>query len=165
MGVYALIGRPNPDDPPEVYVGEGDLISDRLISHYKNEDFWTTVVFFISKDENLNKAHVQYLEARLVAFAREAKRCFLRNKTLPQAPSLSELDTAEMDGFLEQMLIIFSVLGVDVFEKPAEIADAMEMLYLEAKGFKARGYESDSGFVVKAGSKSPGLRFRLFPTA
>jgi hypothetical protein len=30
------------------------------------EDFWTHAVVFTSKDQNLNKAHVKYLEAALV---------------------------------------------------------------------------------------------------
>jgi hypothetical protein len=164
VGVYILVGVPNPDEPQQIYVGEGDLIAHRLINHHKNKDFWSTVVFFISKDDNLNKAHVQYLEASLVARAKEAKRCVLKNENVPQAPSLSEIDTAEMGGFLEQMLSTLSVLKIEVFEKPEEISDTAELLYLEAKGLKASGYESDAGFVVKAGSESPLLEVPTVPS-
>jgi hypothetical protein len=74
-GVYLLVGDGATDDMPRVYVGEGDPVGDRLAQHEKNKDFWSRVVFFTSKDEKLNKAHVQYLESRLTSLAREAKRC------------------------------------------------------------------------------------------
>src|SRR5690348_12402125 len=54
-GVYVLIGQTSPDDPPTVYVGEGDPVGDRLAQHQKAKDFWTTVVFFTSKDNNLKR--------------------------------------------------------------------------------------------------------------
>lgn len=98
-GVYILTGQPDPDGLPTVYIGEGDPVADRLISHYKLKDSWSTAVFFIDngKDDHLNKAHVQYLEARLASLAREAKRCVLDNANMPQLPALSEMDTAEAD--------------------------------------------------------------------
>src|SRR5262245_58676703 len=49
-GVYVLIGQTGSDDPPTVYFGEGDPVGDRLTQHQKTKDFWTTTVFFTSKD-------------------------------------------------------------------------------------------------------------------
>ena len=74
------------------YIGEADPVIDRLLYHYKDKDWWTTVVFFVSKDRQLNKAHVQYLEAKLVQLARSANRCRLENANQPAEPSLSEMD-------------------------------------------------------------------------
>jgi hypothetical protein len=115
----------------------------------------STAVFFISKDENLNKAHVQYLESRLIATAKEAKRCILDNGNVPQAPSLSEMDVADMEVFLDEMLLVFGVLGIGVFQKPLAATSSTLLLYLTAKGLKAVGYEVDDGFVAQAGSQSP----------
>ena len=154
-GVYVLVGEAGTEALPTIYVGEGDPVADRLTSHYKQKDFWSTAVFFISKDENLNKAHVQYLESRLIATAKEAKRCILDNGNVPQAPSLSEMDVADMEVFLDQMLLVFGVLGIGVFQKPSAATSSTELLYLNAKGLKAVGYEVDDGFVVQAGSQSP----------
>ena len=50
-------------DLPTVYIGEGDPVRPRLESHSANKDFWTWLVFFVSKDDSINKAHVKYLEA------------------------------------------------------------------------------------------------------
>ena len=111
-GVYVLIGQTSPDDPPTVYIGEGDPVGDRLTQHQKTKDFWTAAVFFTSKDDNLNTAHVQYLEAKLIARALETKRCKLDNGNAPSLPSLSEADIADMEEFLAQMLLIYPVVGI-----------------------------------------------------
>lgn len=155
-GVYILTGQPDPDGLPTVYVGEGDPVADRLISHYKLKDFWSTAVFFINngKDDHLNKAHVQYLEARLVNLAKEAKRCVMDNANVPQRPALSEMDIADMDVFLQQMLLICGVLGISVFQKAAGVVQLGRLLYIHAGDglAEAAGYEVDDGFVVQAGS-------------
>ena len=94
-GVYVLVGPGIDSDLQQIYVGEGDPVLDRLESHALKKDFWTSLFVFTSKDTNLNKAHVQYLEARLLELAREARRCTLDNKNEPQPPSLSEADQAD----------------------------------------------------------------------
>src|SRR5579863_1542509 len=64
----------------------------------------------------------QYLEARLVSLAKDAKRCVLENANVPQLPALSEMDTADMEVFLEQMLLICGVLGINFFQKPTGLS-------------------------------------------
>jgi hypothetical protein len=65
-GVYFLVGPPGiAVDSPTLYIGECDPLRPRLEQHYAKKDFCTHVIAFTSKDENLNKAHVQYLESRL----------------------------------------------------------------------------------------------------
>lgn len=153
-GVYVLVGPSTEGVLPRVYVGEGDPIGPRLDSHASKKDFWTSLAAFTSKDENLNKAHVQYLEARLVALADEARRCELDNGNRPAPPSLSEADAAEVEGFLAEVLLCLPVLGIGVFEKPRARATTEGLLYLRARGIEARGYETPQGFVVLAGSQA-----------
>jgi hypothetical protein len=121
------------------------------------KDFWSSAVFFVNngKDGHLNKAHVQYREACLANLAKEAKRCVLDNGNMPQLPALSEMDKAEMDEFLEHVLLICGVLGINVFQKPAAVAPSTRLLSIRAKGLTATGYEVDDRFVVQAGSQSP----------
>ncbi len=151
-GVYVLVGPPDDAGLPQIYIGEGDPVLNRLTSHGTKKDFWTAAIVFISKDENLNKAHVQYLEARLVQLARDARRCILDNGNVPQRPSLSEAEVDEVEGFLEEMRRCFPLIGVTAFEKPAEPAPSSTILKIEAKGIVASGYESANGFTVKKGS-------------
>jgi hypothetical protein len=77
-----------PTHLPTVSIGEGDPALPRLEDHFAQKDFWTSLILFTSKDENLNKAHAQHLESRLTALAREAKRCLLDNVNTPQLPSI-----------------------------------------------------------------------------
>ncbi len=153
-GIYVLVGPREGGELPTVYIGEGDVVRRRLEKHYGKKDFWTRAVVFVSKDGYLNKAHVSFLESRLLARAQQAKRCKLDNATGSQPPSLSEADQADAEGFLADMLSIFPVLGVNVFDMPrkAKPHDASR-LTLRAKGVVARGYESEEGFVVLEGSE------------
>lgn len=151
-GVYVLIGPPEDSGLLRVYVGEGDPIKPRLEQHATKKDFWRTCIAFTSKDENLNKAHVQYLESRLVLLAARAKRCVLENGNAPALPSLSEADAADAEGFLEEMLLCYPVLGVNVFAAAVPVSKSTTWLTLTAKGVKAEGAESHDGFVVRTGS-------------
>lgn len=163
-GVYLLLG-PRPDGEGEMlYVGEGDPIRPRLESHYAQKDFWTRAIGFTTATAGqLNKAHVQFLEARLIALAKAAKRMPLDNANQPTEPSLSEADRADMEVFLGHMLGMLPVLGVHAFEQaPAapvsalggQAAQAPALLYCAGKGVKATGYQSTQGFVVMAGSQA-----------
>jgi len=153
-GVYLLVGQAEASPLPQVYVGEGDPLRPRLDQHAKLKDFWTHAVAFTSKDQNLNKAHVQHLEARLVALAAASKRCVLDNGNIPQAPSLSDADTAEVEGFLDDVLLCLPLLGYDYFAPAPAAATSVAPLHLTAKGLKASGFESAKGFVVSAGSQA-----------
>lgn len=151
-GVYILWGPGESTQLPHVYVGEGDGVLARLDQHAKNKDFWTHAAVFISKDQNLNKAHVQYLEASLIALANEAKRCELDNGNVPQLPALSEADAADAEGFLDDVLLCLPVVGINFFEKAKAPKAKGRDLMLKSKGIEARGTDSPEGFVVRAGS-------------
>ena len=140
-----------------LYVGEGDPIRPRLESHYAQKDFWTRAIgFTTTTGGQLNKAHVQFLESRLIALARAAKRLPLDNGNQPAEPSLSEADRADMEVFLGHMLGMLPVLGVHAFEQAAKApaGRAAPMLTCKGKGVVATGYEASQGFVVKVGSQA-----------
>lgn len=67
---------------------------------------------------------------------------------------MSEVDIAEAEGFLNEMLVCFPVLGLTVFEKPTAAQLGRHMLVLRGKGIEAKGYESSEGFVVSAQSQA-----------
>ena len=154
-GIYVLIGESDDGPLPRIYVGEGDPVRPRLEQHGRAKDFWTHVVIFTSKDQNLNKAHVQRLESRLVDLAKHAKRCVLDNGNVPQPPSLSEADTAEVEGFLDDVLLCLPPLGYPFFERPSSKSEAnAAILHLKTSGIQASGAETPQGFVVHAGSQA-----------
>jgi|LJSS01.1.fsa_nt_gb hypothetical protein len=151
-GVYVLWGPGELGQLPRIYVGEGDSVVSRLDQHAKQKDFWTHAVVFTSKDQNLNKAHVKYLEARLVELAKGAKRAELDNGNDPQLPTLSEADKADAEAFLEDVLLCLPILGLSVFDKPRVAGEKSRDLILKGKGIEARGQDTAEGFVVREGS-------------
>src|SRR6266480_4784205 len=72
-GVYILSGSDPISGSPRAYIGEAEVIRERLKQH-KTEEFWVSAIVFVSKDENLTKAHVRYLESRLFVEAARIKR-------------------------------------------------------------------------------------------
>jgi hypothetical protein len=157
-GVYLLLGPREDGEGEMLYIGEGDPVRPRLESHYAQKDFWNRAVCFVAAPGQLNKAHVQFLEANLVRLAKAAKRLPLDNGNHPAEPSLSEADCADMQVFLENMLGMLPVLGIHAFEQAAPMAAvvAQTVLTCRGKGVTASGYEATQGFVVKSGSQAVG---------
>ncbi|MCC6150456.1 MAG: GIY-YIG nuclease family protein [Planctomycetes bacterium] len=154
-GVYLLLGPREGGDGEAIYVGEGDPVKPRLEAHFANKDFWNRAIFFVAPGF-LNKAHVQYLEARLVSRALAAKRVKLDNATIPTEPTLSEADRADMGVFLANMLGILPVLGVDAFDQTATAPGpaATPELTCSGRGATAKGRDTPQGFVVLKGSQA-----------
>ena len=160
-GVYVLTGASD-DGAPRLYVGEADALRERIRQHVAGKEFWTRLVAFSSSNEGLNKAHVRYLEARLVGLARDANQWELENGTQPAPPPLSEPDRADAEWFLDEMLVIFPLLGIDAFEAASSQArtpgpgqeGASPDLILRERGADARGREVADGFVVLQGSRA-----------
>lgn len=155
-GVYLLIGPREDGEGEMLYIGEGDPVRDRLVDHYAKKGFWSRAVFFVAGHSQLNKAHVQYLEAQLIQRAKAAKRMPLDNVKQENEPTLSEADLADMRVFLDNLLGILPVIGVHAFEQPPskDEAQGQVMLTCKGKGVVAHGFESTQGFVVKKGSET-----------
>ena len=121
-GVYVLIGpAEGEEDLPTVYVGQGDVIRTRISEHYKQKDFWDWGYAFVSNANPLNRAHITWLEHSLLQRADSASRCILENGNLPKEPNLSESEKADTASFLNEILRIFPLLNVNVFEKPLPV--------------------------------------------
>ena len=101
-GIYFLVGE-DPDQPSKtkVYVGESVNVSGRMANHLTGDqkEFWTRACFFTAKDDNLTKAHVQYLESRLISMVKEADRANLANGNLHGAKGLPEADESDICHF------------------------------------------------------------------
>ena len=114
------------------------------------------MVYFVSKDENLTKAHIKYLEGRLIETARSVGRFELENSQ-SSGSHLPESDAADMDVFLYRMEQLLPILGQE-FLKPVVKSEAKtkksDLLYCEIKGLKASGRITDNGFVVLKGSEA-----------
>ncbi len=60
--------------------------------------------------------HIKYLENHLYILAKESKRYEIVNSNVPTEASISEMDRAEMDEFIDNMRLILGVLGHKILE-------------------------------------------------
>jgi len=173
-GVYILFGVDDDTGVEIAYIGEAEVLADRLQSHFSGKEFWSELVSFSSKDENLTKAHVRYLESRLVSMAREANRYRLENNIAPALPSLPRADRDAMEEFLTFAKTLLGVLGhrlLDPFvtrevskdgeisallkSTPAPAAKVLKpssVFHLRVSGLHARAVWTEEGMVVFEGS-------------
>jgi hypothetical protein len=154
-GIYFLTGVNAETGDSAVYIGEAECIRDRVKSHL-GKDFWNHIVFFVTKDENLTKAHVKYLEDRFIDIGREIQRAEVMN-SVGSGARLPESDREDMEVFLEKMLQVLPVIGVDAFVdvgSRATRADETLLLTCSIKGLTATGSLTPGGFVVFAGSEA-----------
>lgn len=157
-GVYLLFGK---DDygKDQVYIGEAESILKRLNQQLTSKDFWNEAIVFISKDENLNKAHIKYLENRLHNIAKAANRYKVDNSIIPTQSSISESDRAEMEEFIEYIKMLVNTLGHKVFDEKREIKSKQKQntFFIQAaRGADGQGEPTSDGFVVFKGSKAAG---------
>jgi len=160
-GVYVLIGER--DGLPLAYVGEGEEVAARVRDHDGRKDWWTTALIVTTAGDDLNKAHVKYLESRLVEQARLAGTMSLENGNTPARSSLSEAGVSNMEEFLDTLFIVFPALGIDVFTnkrrpdpaKTISLAPSKSPKFLlenRKHGIRATAMVTDGEFVVMKGS-------------
>lgn len=155
-GIYLLLGKDEKDNDL-VYIGETETILKRLDSHVKNKEFWNEVIVIISKDENLNKAHIKYIENKLHSTALKAGRYKVENSSNPRQSLLSESDRSEMEVFIENIHILVNILGHKIFNPAIEAEpDLLKNLFIikSSGGANAKGLRTSEGFAVLKGSKA-----------
>jgi hypothetical protein len=155
-GVYMLLNRSaDLSEKGQLYIGEAENIFNRLTQHVKEKDFWNEAIVFISKDDNLNKAHIKYLENRLHVIASFANRYELINNQKPTQSSISESDKSEMEEFLANILTLVNTLGYNAFEQIRQADTKVQpdkeedLFYITAtRGANGIGKTTSEGFVV-----------------
>jgi hypothetical protein len=154
-GIYILTGADPESGLPSAYIGEAEVIRDRLKQH-KTKDFWISAIVFVSKDENLTKAHVRYLESKLLDEAILVAR-FILEQNQAGGSRLPESDREDMDVFLSRIRQLLPVLGSDLLipiGQPAAKQQSGGTLFCRMKGAEASGHRTPNGFVVFQGSTS-----------
>lgn len=168
-GIYFLFESRFGDSKPIAYVGESENVSQRLTSHDRNKEFWNEVIIFTSKDENLTKAHIKYLESTLVNLSKQADRYQLENGNTPPESSLPRADRAAMEEFVVNVRMVLGILGYPILEpilqtkhtellktqisNESEIINPLNELTFTVNNLTAKGAATDEGFVLKKGSQ------------
>ncbi|KGN84076.1 GIY-YIG nuclease family protein [Porphyromonas gulae] len=147
---YILIGE-DETTKPQAYIGETENFRERVKDHENKKSFWQKALIFVSKDADMTKVDVQYLEHKAIAEAKKSNTFILNeNKQVPKAPNLPEYQRDTMDEFFEDIKFLASFIGCNIFEitKPKE----EHLFYAKGRGCDAKGFYSSSGFTVLKGS-------------
>lgn len=163
-GVYVLLGQN--DDGPLAYIGEAEDIGDRLRQHVAGKDWWETAVLITTSADALHKAHVKYLESRLVETARDVGHTALENGNTPARSSLNPAAIANMESFLDVLGIVLPAIGVELFvdkKRPSTPSKAMQdnlcpspvfEMAITRHNIKARARLERGEMIVLAGSQA-----------
>lgn len=150
-GVYVLLGED--ETGPRAYIGESEDIAQRIRTHDVEKDFWTHAALITTQANNLHKAHVKYLEARLIEEAKRIRRVPLANGNAPARPGLSEAAQANMEEFLATLFIVLPALRIDMFLERARPKASAAQPEAAALDVRARG----DGTVFRITARRIGL--------
>lgn len=153
-GVYVLLGVDPDTGKQAAYIGEAEVVRDRLKQH-RDKEFWIHGIIFVSKDDNLTKSHIRYLEGRLIEEAQKLGRFKVMNGQA-SGSRLPESDREDMEAFLGRIVQLLPVLGCDLLA-PIIDADSRSVklrLTGKIKGATAHGQRTAKGFVVFANSEA-----------
>ena len=116
-GIYFLIGEKNEVGKTKIYIGEAEVLINRIRQHNLNKDFWNSVICFVSEKKNINKAHIKYLENYTCNEAKRINKCELENSVNPTQSSLTEQDEDFILSFFDDLKLIIATLGFPIFEE------------------------------------------------
>jgi len=147
---YILLGE-DESTKPQAYIGETENFKERVKGHDSKKSFWQKALIFVSKDADMTKVDVQYIEYKAITEAKKANAFVLSdNKQIPKAPNLPEHQQDSMDEFFEDVKFLASFIGCNIFElsQPKE----EHIFYTKGRGCNAKGFYSSEGFTVLKGS-------------
>jgi len=154
-GVYLVRGL-SEDGHPRLYIGESEDVAQRVQAHPSGLAFEISdILLFSSKDDNLSKSHVLWLEIQLIQRAMKAKRITLANSKTPPLKTLSRAEEATMEEFVENLELVAQTAGFNYFKEAAspKFADSGKLYITMPKiGLSATAVRTDEGFMVLAGS-------------
>lgn len=128
-GIYLLIGIDEEEYRTTIYIGESEDINKRIPQH-SNKEYWNQCIVFRSQE--LNKAHVRWLEGAIYDDLETAGQVILMNENKPSISRLSEADEVAMYEFKTDIYRILGVLGfVGINESPEIPEDKKSLMDYE----------------------------------
>lgn len=146
VGIYFLIGNPEEEAKPKLYIGEAEDCKQRLKQH-NSKDFWNYAIVIISKTHYFTKTHIKYLESYTYNEAKRIGRYTIENSSVPTKPFVSEPMKSDLLDNFDTIKILVSTLGYPIFDQ-VKTASKTEILYCKSKDANAIGEFTDEGFLV-----------------
>ena len=160
-GIYFVRGQ-SEEGHPRLYIGESENVAIRVQGHPSSVGFEVSeILLFSSKDDNLGKSHVLWLETQLIQRAVNAKRIAVTNTKQPQLKQLSKAEQATMEEFIEHVELVAQTAGFGYFteaatRKLAPAASAVLTFTMPQKGITAQCLRTDEGYLVLKNSQASG---------
>ena len=98
----------------EIYIGQGDDVRQRLISHAKEKPFWNKVLLFTSKKMNIALSF--NIENQFILKARFANRYIVINQDIGQNKKLGQEDFLYLEEYLSKSFSLIDLAGIDIFK-------------------------------------------------
>ena len=160
-GVYFLKSESDDADfDGSIYIGEAEELRARLKTHVAERDF-ESMICFLSKDELLTKAHIKFLESRLIALTKDANTSQIENSTHPKLSKISEADISDMEYFIDQIKLVLPAVGIRSLVSSVRTTHlttpttTQSVVYsIKSPSLKAQMIEAEDGFVVLKGSEA-----------
>ncbi len=146
VGIYFLIGNPEEESKPQLYIGEAEDCKVRIKQH-NSKGFWNYAIVIISKTHYFTKTHIKYLESFAYNEAKRIGRYKIENNTIPTQPFVSESMKADLLDNFDTIKILVSTLGYPIFDE-VKTANKTEQLYCKSKDANAIGEFTDEGLLV-----------------
>jgi hypothetical protein len=154
VGIYFLIGNPENEALPLIYIGEAEDCIARLKQHNKSKtkDFWNVAVVILSKTQFFTKTHIKFLESHCYSETVKAGRYKVKNTTAPSTPFVPEPMKMDLLENFDTIKILVSTLGYPVFDI-VDTKNKAEQLICRGKEALATGQYMEEGLVVLKGSR------------
>ncbi|WP_041139203.1 GIY-YIG nuclease family protein [Beduini massiliensis] len=157
-GIYFLFCK-DEGEGESVYVGEAENLLLRLKQHIQSNNaskekfFWNNAVCVSGKD--LNKALIRYLENYYCQKVKLSSKYKLLTKKSSPKMTLKRAEQAAMDEFTDNVDMLMGTIGYNILEQVKDNERATQTyFYCKSKtGADAKGFISENGFTVCAGSK------------
>ncbi len=142
------------------YIWEAENLINRIWNHDTNKDFWDIVIAFVSKDNNITKADVKYLEAKAIEKAKKSNRYLLQNWVEPIPNNLPEYQVSTMNEFLDNIDLLISAIWYPIIKEiqtNIEEKNQENIYYLKSKWFEWKWIYNEDWFTILKWSKWPKL--------
>jgi len=151
VGVYFLIGNPEEEAKPTLYIGEAEDCKSRLKQHNNSKDFWNYAIVIISKTHYFTKTHIKFLESFMYQEAKRISRYKFDNNSIPTKPFVAEWMEADLHDNFDTIKILVSTLGYPIFDE-VKSTHKTDFVYCRGKDASATGQFTDEGLLVFTGS-------------
>jgi len=112
-GVYVLAGER--DGAPAIYVGQAETLRYAIDDRLASEHGFTDIIVVVSQTAGIDSTGRRWLASRLVANAKQFARAEVGKPSNLVEPVLDAADLADLEGFLENIVLLIDIAGIHAF--------------------------------------------------